>query len=66
MAKNREKLAALLGAKIVGEVPDVGGGVFGMIGLMHFVQRRRTPNSVKASGRITSKKRERRPADRDK
>ena len=31
MAKNREKLARLLGATIVGQVPDAGGGgAFGM------------------------------------
>jgi hypothetical protein len=31
MAKNRAKLARLLGAQIVGEVPDVGGGAFGRV-----------------------------------
>ncbi len=30
MPKNPQEFAELLGAKIVGEVPDVGGGPFGM------------------------------------
>src|ERR1019366_6477376 len=30
MAKNIEKIAALVGGKIVGKVPNVGGGAFGM------------------------------------
>jgi hypothetical protein len=44
MAKNPERLAALLGAKFVGEVPDVGGGAFGMARLAHFLHQQRTPN----------------------
>src|SRR5262245_18322040 len=51
MAKNREKLAALLGAKIVGEVPDVGGGAFGMARLAHILHQRLTPSQGERPGR---------------
>jgi hypothetical protein len=44
MAKNREKLAALLGARIAGEIPDVGGGAFGMARLAHLLHQRLTPS----------------------
>src|SRR5438477_11346520 len=44
MAKNREKLAELLGAKLVGEVPDVGGGALGMARLAHILHQRLTPS----------------------
>ena len=44
MAKHREKLALLLGAKIVGEVPDVGGGVFGMARLARILHERLSTN----------------------
>jgi hypothetical protein len=54
MAKNREKLAALLGAKIVGEVPDVGGGAFGMARLAHFLHQRLTPSQGERPGRPTN------------
>ena len=53
MAKNREKLAALLGAKIVGEVPDVGGGAFGMARLAHILHQRLTPSQGERPGRPT-------------
>ena len=53
MAKNREKLAALLGAKIVDEVPDVGGGAFGMARLAHILQQRLTPSQGERPGRPT-------------
>ncbi|HEY7315894.1 MAG TPA: hypothetical protein VH643_41575 [Gemmataceae bacterium] len=53
MAKNREKLANLLGAKIVGEVPDVGGGAFGMARLAHFLHQRLTPSQGERPGRPT-------------
>lgn len=43
MVKNRAKLAALLGAKIVGQVPDVGGGALGMAWLAHILHRQLTP-----------------------
>ena len=54
MAKNREKLAELLGAKIVGEVPDVGGGAFGMARLAHILHQRLTPSQGERPGRPTS------------
>src|SRR5437660_12822023 len=51
MARNREKLAELLGAKIVGEVPDVGGGPFGMAQLAQILRRRLTPGQGERPGR---------------
>jgi hypothetical protein len=53
MAKNRDKLARLLGAKIVGEVPDVGGGAFGMARLAHVLHQRLTPSQGERPGRPT-------------
>lgn len=53
MAKNREKLAELLGAKIVGQVPDVGGGAFGMARLAHILHKRLTPSHGERPGRPT-------------
>lgn len=53
MAKNREKLAALLGAKIVAQVPDVGGGAFGMARLAHILHQRLTPSQGERPGRPT-------------
>src|SRR5437764_6934509 len=54
MAKNRERLAELLGAKIVGEVPDVGGGAFGMARLAHILHQRLTPSQGERPGRPTN------------
>ena len=54
MAKNREKLAQLLGAKIVGEVPDVGGGAFGMARMAHILHERLTPSQGERPGRPTN------------
>lgn len=54
MAKNRERLAELLGAKIVGEVPDVGGGAFGMARLAHILHERLTPSQGERPGRPTN------------
>src|SRR5271154_1087516 len=53
MATNRAKLARLLGAKIVGEVPDVGGGAFGMARLAHILHARLTPGQGERPGRPT-------------
>lgn len=53
MARNREKLARLLGAKIIGEVPDVGGGAFGMARLAHILHARLTPSEGERPGRPT-------------
>src|SRR5712692_783348 len=54
MAKNRDKLAALLGAKKVGEVPDVGGGPFGMARLAHILHQTLTPSQGERPGRPTN------------
>jgi hypothetical protein len=54
MAKNREKLARLLGAKIVGQVPDVGGGTFGMARLAQILHARLTPSKGERPGRPTN------------
>jgi hypothetical protein len=54
MAKNRNKLARLLGAKIVGQVPDVGGGAFGMARLAHLLHERLTPSQGERPGRPTN------------
>ena len=51
MAKNREKLAELLGAEIVGQVPQVGGGAFGMARLAHLLHERLTPSQGQRRGR---------------
>ena len=53
MAKNRDRLAQLLGAKIVGQVPRVGGGAFGMARLAHLLHGRLTPSSGERPGRPT-------------
>src|SRR5437588_421223 len=53
MAKNRERLAELLGARIVGEVPDVGGGAFGMARLAQLLHQRLTPSQGERPGRPT-------------
>jgi hypothetical protein len=38
VAKNIEKIAAGLGAKIVGQIPDVGGGAFGAARLARIIE----------------------------
>ena len=53
MTKNPKRLAKLLGAKIVGQVPDVGGGAFGMARLAHILHQRLTPSQGKRPGRPT-------------
>jgi hypothetical protein len=53
MAKNRQKLAKLLGARIVGRVPDVGGGAFGMARLANILHERLTPSAGERPGRPT-------------
>ena len=54
MAKNGDKLAELLGAKTVGQIPDVGGGAFGMSRLAHFLHQRLTPSQGDRPGRPTN------------
>jgi hypothetical protein len=56
MAKNIEKIAAGLGAKIVTEVPHTGGGAFGAARLAHIVaaiQARLEPGQGLRPGRPT-------------
>ena len=56
MAKNIEKIAAGLGAKIVGKVPHTGGGAFGAARLAHIVvaiQARLEPGQGLRPGRPT-------------
>jgi hypothetical protein len=54
MAKNRMRLAKLLGAKLVDEIPDVGGGVFGMAKMAHLLHQRLTPSQGERPGRPTN------------
>ncbi|MBV8487137.1 MAG: hypothetical protein JO161_02545 [Planctomycetaceae bacterium] len=54
MAKNIKAIAAGLGAKLVGQVPDTGGGAFGAARLAKCVealQGRLVPGEGKRSGR---------------
>lgn len=53
MPKDPQEFADLLGAKIVGEVPDVGGGPFGMARLAHLMHQRLTPSQGERPGRPT-------------
>lgn len=49
-----QEFATLLGAEIVGEVPDVGGGPFGMARLAHIMHQRLTPSRGERPGRPTN------------
>ena len=54
MAKNIERIANGLGAKIVGRVTDTGGGAFGAARLAHIMaslQARLVPGQGKRAGR---------------
>jgi hypothetical protein len=53
MPKDPQEFADLLGAKIVGEVPDVGSGPFGMARLAHLMHQRLTPSRGQRPGRPT-------------
>ena len=53
MALEPQEFARLLGAEIVGEVPDVGGGPFGMARLARALQQRLTPSRGARPGRPT-------------
>ena len=56
MAKNIEKIAAGLGADIIGQVPDTGGGAFGAARLARIVetmQARLLPGQGLRPGRPT-------------
>ncbi|HYT88893.1 MAG TPA: hypothetical protein VEL76_09305 [Gemmataceae bacterium] len=49
-----QEFARTLGAEIVGEVPDVGGGLFGMARLAHILHERLTPSQGGRPGRPTN------------
>jgi hypothetical protein len=51
MAKNAKKIADLMGAKIVGQIPDVGGGAFGAMRLVEILGQRLRPSSGRRPGR---------------
>ena len=56
MAKNIEQIADRLGAKVTGQVPDVGGGAFGAARLAAIVQSMRNrlvPSQGRRPGRPT-------------
>ena len=53
MPKDPKGFADLLGARIVGEVPDVGGGPFGMARLARLMHQRLTPGQGERPGRPT-------------
>jgi hypothetical protein len=56
MAKNIKKIAAGLGARVVGQVPDTGGGAFGAARLAKIVedmQARLVPGQGRRPGRPT-------------
>src|SRR5260370_36735177 len=53
MAKNIQKLAELLGAARVGQVPDVGGGAFGAARLAEILRSRLEPSQGQRPGRPT-------------
>ena len=57
MAKNIKKIAEILGAKIVDQLPDTGGGAFGAYRLAEIVarlQQRLEPGQGKRPGRPTA------------
>jgi hypothetical protein len=54
MAMDPQEFAKLLGAEIVGEVPDVGGGPFGMARLARIMHQRLTPSQGDRPGRPTN------------
>src|SRR2546423_15672027 len=53
MPKDPQEFADLLGATIMGEVPDVGGGPFGMARLARLMPQRLTPGQGDRPGRPT-------------
>src|SRR5438067_13747391 len=54
MPIDRQEFAPLLGAEIVGEVPDVGAGPFGMARLARVLHQRLAPSRGERPGRPTS------------
>ncbi len=53
MPRDPQEFADLFGARIIGEVPDVGGGPFGMARLARLMQERLTPGQGERPGRPT-------------
>ena len=51
MAKNIRKLASLLGAEVVGQVPDVGSGAFGAARMASILRQRLEPGRGQRPGR---------------
>ena len=51
MAKNVNKIAEALGATVVGEIPDTGGGAFGMSRLAAILRARLEPSQGRRPGR---------------
>jgi hypothetical protein len=54
MAMDPQEFARLLGAEVVGAVPDVGGGPFGMARLAHLLHQQLTPGRGERPGRPTN------------
>lgn len=61
MAQNIERIAQKLGAEIVAEVPDTGGGAFGAARLAAILRSRLEPAKGKRPGRPTNQAWTRRP-----
>jgi hypothetical protein len=53
MPNNPQEFADLFGAKLLGEVPDVGAGPFGMARLARLLHRRLSPSRGERPGRPT-------------
>lgn len=51
MARNANRIAEKLGAKVKGKVPDVGGGPFGMARLAEILAARLQPSQGRRPGR---------------
>jgi hypothetical protein len=51
MPKDPQEFADLFKAKIVGEVPDVGGGPFGMARLARLMHEQLTPDEGRRPGK---------------
>jgi hypothetical protein len=54
MPTNPQEFAELFGARIVDQVPDVGGGPFGMARLAHVLHQSLTPSRGERPGRPTN------------
>jgi hypothetical protein len=57
MAKNIRRIADRLGAKVIGRMPDVGGGAFGaarLAAIIETLRRRLVPGQGRRAGRPTN------------